>query len=84
MQLAGVVAVQVTGGPDVPFHAGRKVCKVPFLLYSCILIFVFNLIDHVKKILTIFSLFVSNVRNLLQSFSMAYYIFKDCIFSYNN
>lgn len=28
MQLAGVVAVEVTGGPDVPFHPGRKVCEV--------------------------------------------------------
>jgi L-ascorbate peroxidase len=24
-QLAGVVAVEVTGGPDVPFHPGREV-----------------------------------------------------------
>jgi len=25
IQLAGVVAVEVTGGPEVPFHPGRKV-----------------------------------------------------------
>jgi len=25
MQLAGCVAVEVTGGPTVPFHPGRKV-----------------------------------------------------------
>jgi len=28
MQLAGVVAVEVTGGPEVPFHPGREVCLV--------------------------------------------------------
>ncbi|KAL6011099.1 L-ascorbate peroxidase 2, cytosolic [Asimina triloba] len=25
-QLAGVVAVEVTGGPEIPFHPGREVC----------------------------------------------------------
>lgn len=25
MQLAGVVAVEVTGGPEIPFHPGRQV-----------------------------------------------------------
>lgn len=25
LQLAGVVAVEVTGGPTIPFHPGRKV-----------------------------------------------------------
>lgn len=24
-QLAGVVAVEITGGPEVPFHPGREV-----------------------------------------------------------
>lgn len=24
-QLAGVVAVEVTGGPEIPFHPGREV-----------------------------------------------------------
>jgi len=28
MQLAGVVAVEITGGPEVPFHPGREVCFV--------------------------------------------------------
>jgi hypothetical protein len=39
LQLAGVVAVEVTGGPDVPFHPGRQVRLVPFLinLFSFIL-----------------------------------------------
>jgi L-ascorbate peroxidase len=27
-QLAGVVAVEVTGGPDVPFHPGREVSEI--------------------------------------------------------
>jgi hypothetical protein len=25
LQLAGVVAVEVTGGPEIPFHPGREV-----------------------------------------------------------
>jgi len=25
VQLAGVVAVEVTGGPEIPFHPGRPV-----------------------------------------------------------
>lgn len=25
MQLVGVVAVEVTGGPEIPFHPGREV-----------------------------------------------------------
>lgn len=44
MQLAGVVAVEVTGGPEVPFHPGREVCLCLvlsvslylFIWYSCI------------------------------------------------
>ncbi|XP_061352044.1 L-ascorbate peroxidase, cytosolic-like isoform X1 [Gastrolobium bilobum] len=28
-QLAGVVAVQVTGGPEIPFHPGRKDKSAP-------------------------------------------------------
>ncbi|CAL5334820.1 unnamed protein product [Camellia sinensis] len=26
-QLAGIVAVEVTGGPDIPFHPGRQLCS---------------------------------------------------------
>jgi L-ascorbate peroxidase len=33
-QLAGVVAVEVTGGPDVPFHPGREVRYTYFYLFS--------------------------------------------------
>lgn len=28
-QLAGVVAVEVTGGPEIPFHPGRPVSDQP-------------------------------------------------------
>lgn len=39
-QLAGVVAVEVTGGPEIPFHPGREVrCK--FLTTSGRLLFIF-------------------------------------------
>lgn len=27
IQLAGVVAVEVTGGPEIPFHPGREVSR---------------------------------------------------------
>lgn len=41
IQLAGVVAVEITGGPDVPFHPGRVVSDFFFVLgldmLSCIL-----------------------------------------------
>uniref|UniRef100_A0A453RQL4 Plant heme peroxidase family profile domain-containing protein n=1 Tax=Aegilops tauschii subsp. strangulata TaxID=200361 RepID=A0A453RQL4_AEGTS len=30
-QLAGVVAVEVTGGPTVEFIPGRRVCEISFL-----------------------------------------------------
>lgn len=29
-QLAGVVAVEITGGPEVPFHPGREVSYCMF------------------------------------------------------
>ncbi|CAN1829814.1 L-ascorbate peroxidase, cytosolic [Linum perenne] len=32
-QLAGVVAVEITGGPDVPFHPGREVFTILHLVY---------------------------------------------------
>lgn len=37
MQLAGVVAVEITGGPDVPFHPGRQVREI-YLFQSSILL----------------------------------------------
>ncbi|ONL96826.1 ascorbate peroxidase homolog3 [Zea mays] len=33
-QLAGVVAVEVTGGPEIPFHPGREVRFSSFFLSS--------------------------------------------------
>ncbi|CAI0471570.1 unnamed protein product [Linum tenue] len=30
-QLAGVVAVEITGGPEIPFHPGRPVCDFPLI-----------------------------------------------------
>ena len=36
VKLAGVVAVEITGGPEIVFKAGRKVCKplcVSLLVY---------------------------------------------------
>ncbi len=31
-QLAGVVAVEITGGPTIPFHPGRKVLNLTFAM----------------------------------------------------
>jgi hypothetical protein len=31
MQLAGVVAVEVAGGPEIPFHSGREASPLSFL-----------------------------------------------------
>jgi hypothetical protein len=39
LQLAGVVAVEVTGGPTVEFVPGRRVCDIAltfFLINGCI------------------------------------------------
>lgn len=33
LKLAGVVAVEVTGGPEIPFHPGRPVRAFYFLFY---------------------------------------------------
>lgn len=33
-QLAGVVGVEVTGGPDIPFHPGRDVSYYYSLLFN--------------------------------------------------
>ncbi|CAL9767627.1 unnamed protein product [Musa acuminata subsp. burmannicoides] len=33
LYLAGVVAVEVIGGPEVPFHPGREVCDLDLALY---------------------------------------------------
>jgi hypothetical protein len=35
MQLGGVVAVEITGGPEVPFHPGREVCWTGPDNYCC-------------------------------------------------
>jgi hypothetical protein len=34
LQLAGVVAVEVTGGPEIPFHPGREVRL--YILFYCL------------------------------------------------
>lgn len=39
IQLAGVVAVEVTGGPEVPFHPGRPVSEISFTGYKLFIIF---------------------------------------------
>jgi catalase (peroxidase I) len=31
-QLAGVVAVEITGGPTIPFHPGREVLILTFAM----------------------------------------------------
>lgn len=31
-KLAGVVAVEITGGPDVPFHPGREVNRLTYFV----------------------------------------------------
>lgn len=33
IQLAGVVAVEITGGPEVPFHPGREVGDLVCFLF---------------------------------------------------
>lgn len=30
LKLAGVVAVEITGGPEIPFHPGRPVSEINF------------------------------------------------------
>jgi hypothetical protein len=35
MQLGGVVAVEITGGLEVPFHPGREVCWTGLDNYCC-------------------------------------------------
>ncbi|CAN1249423.1 L-ascorbate peroxidase, cytosolic [Linum perenne] len=46
-QLAGVVAVEITGGPDVPFHPGREVSV--FLCRFCLCLSI-QFQDHLREV----------------------------------
>jgi hypothetical protein len=39
MQLAGVVAVEIAGGPEIPFHPGREVGLLLFLEFKFLFIY---------------------------------------------
>ena len=45
MQLAGVVAVEIAGGPEIPFHPGREACLLSFLDFKNSLVIYLRVID---------------------------------------
>ena len=79
--MAGVVAVEITGGPDVPFHPGREVSD-DFLssnvsdLSDCVrrldLFFVRNKILKVNDVLTI-----NNSHNALLNMLSPCFLLQD-------
>lgn len=46
VQLAGVVAVEITGGPDVPFHPGREVGEVVSYAVHLLLFYTMEMLKY--------------------------------------
>ena len=68
--MAGVVAVEITGGPEIPFHPGRPVSEPHFLnaLLSILLNYMHwfgrEIVDHVSRIIYIENLLMSLILSL--------------------
>jgi hypothetical protein len=51
MQLAGVVAVEIAGGPEIPFHPGREVSLLSFLEFEVFIYFIYIYIAFIDLVL---------------------------------
>lgn len=84
--MAGVVAVEVTGGPEVPFHPGREVSEISmFSIYglaiSVLTLYMWSLSFILDDSIVVFlsSLLVCNRLCLVLAFDCIDFIFGCCL-----
>lgn len=65
MQLAGVVAVEIAGGPEIPFHPGREVSLFLFLEFKFLFMYL-----HITDLVLLLEM-----RNFCLASSLFFFLF---------